>query len=415
MSKSVSDQKVEDVLSSVRRLVSSELPRKPRPSVPDGPGALVLTDAHRVEKATKANSAKGSLEDRIAELEAAVSGQTDEFEPDGSEDQAQHRPDRIVYTRPPSSDEEKSPRNSTVRLSQIALIETGPASEDDGMDDGASAGTNSPATFRRESEARTRPVIEDSEAKVEKTKDPHKDLAKDEAPMAVDVPSEPRKSADVKAFTDPDDVVRNIEARLASGRPISEPLPLENPIKPAESEGDDFDSALIEAVAASVASSTADQEVEASDSDAESPDDKSDHDADVLKAEEFNPSIFSNDKLDPHITAAELLADVDVEDENATSEPSEPTAQTADPMPDAEAALTPEPSTPQPEAPSEPSATGDAIAALAALPEEEAMRLLISRMIRDELQGDLGERITRNVRKLVRREVQRALTSKDLT
>ena len=43
------------------------------------------------------------------------------------------------------------------------------------------------------------------------------------------------------------------------------------------------------------------------------------------------------------------------------------------------------------------------------------MRLLISRMIRDELQGDLGEKITRNVRKLVRREVQRALTSKDLT
>ena len=32
----------------------------------------------------------------------------------------------------------------------------------------------------------------------------------------------------------------------------------------------------------------------------------------------------------------------------------------------------------------------------------------------EELQGALGERITRNVRKLVRREIQRALTAQDL-
>ena len=51
---------------------------------------------------------------------------------------------------------------------------------------------------------------------------------------------------------------------------------------------------------------------------------------------------------------------------------------------------------------------------MAALPDDEAMRLLIARMIREELQGDLGERITRNVRKLVRREIKRALTSRDL-
>ena len=48
------------------------------------------------------------------------------------------------------------------------------------------------------------------------------------------------------------------------------------------------------------------------------------------------------------------------------------------------------------------------------MPDDEAMRLLIARMIREELQGDLGERITRNVRKLVRREIKRALTSRDL-
>ena len=56
-----------------------------------------------------------------------------------------------------------------------------------------------------------------------------------------------------------------------------------------------------------------------------------------------------------------------------------------------------------------------AAAALAELPEDEAMRLLVSQLIRKELQGDLGERITRNVRKLVRREIKRSLSSQDLT
>jgi hypothetical protein len=35
-------------------------------------------------------------------------------------------------------------------------------------------------------------------------------------------------------------------------------------------------------------------------------------------------------------------------------------------------------------------------------------------MIREELQGALGERITRNVRKLVRAEINRALIARDL-
>ena len=49
-----------------------------------------------------------------------------------------------------------------------------------------------------------------------------------------------------------------------------------------------------------------------------------------------------------------------------------------------------------------------------ALISEDELRQLVARMIREELQGVLGERITRNVRKLVRREVQRALAEHDL-
>ena len=45
----------------------------------------------------------------------------------------------------------------------------------------------------------------------------------------------------------------------------------------------------------------------------------------------------------------------------------------------------------------------------AALVDQDALRELVSEIVRQELQGSLGERITRNVRKLVRREIHRAL------
>jgi hypothetical protein len=46
--------------------------------------------------------------------------------------------------------------------------------------------------------------------------------------------------------------------------------------------------------------------------------------------------------------------------------------------------------------------------------DEEALREMVSDLVRQELQGVLGERITRNVRRLVRREIQRALALRDL-
>jgi hypothetical protein len=45
--------------------------------------------------------------------------------------------------------------------------------------------------------------------------------------------------------------------------------------------------------------------------------------------------------------------------------------------------------------------------------DEEALRDLVSDIVREELQGALGERITRNVRKLVRREIHRALAAQE--
>ncbi|MDA9019723.1 hypothetical protein N9H60_00885 [Flavimaricola sp.] len=45
--------------------------------------------------------------------------------------------------------------------------------------------------------------------------------------------------------------------------------------------------------------------------------------------------------------------------------------------------------------------------------DEETLRNLVIEIVRQELQGTFGERITRNVRKLVRREIYRILASQD--
>jgi hypothetical protein len=46
--------------------------------------------------------------------------------------------------------------------------------------------------------------------------------------------------------------------------------------------------------------------------------------------------------------------------------------------------------------------------------DEDALRALVVEIVHQELSGELGERITRNVRKLVRREINRVLVSKGL-
>ena len=46
--------------------------------------------------------------------------------------------------------------------------------------------------------------------------------------------------------------------------------------------------------------------------------------------------------------------------------------------------------------------------------DEVALRALVARVVREELQGDLGQRITSNLRKLVRREIRMILAAEKL-
>lgn len=46
--------------------------------------------------------------------------------------------------------------------------------------------------------------------------------------------------------------------------------------------------------------------------------------------------------------------------------------------------------------------------------DPDALRAMVVEILHDELSGEIGERMTRNVRKLVRREINRVLISRDL-
>ena len=46
--------------------------------------------------------------------------------------------------------------------------------------------------------------------------------------------------------------------------------------------------------------------------------------------------------------------------------------------------------------------------------DEVALRALVARVVREEFQGDLGQRITSNLRKLVRREIRMILAAEKL-
>ncbi|WP_108860245.1 hypothetical protein [Ruegeria sp. Alg231-54] len=70
----------------------------------------------------------------------------------------------------------------------------------------------------------------------------------------------------------------------------------------------------------------------------------------------------------------------------------------------------PEVITAPPAHPVEAAAEDSAIAGIS----EDALRKMIAEVVREELQGVLGERITRNVRKMVRREIYKALAEQDL-
>ncbi len=59
--------------------------------------------------------------------------------------------------------------------------------------------------------------------------------------------------------------------------------------------------------------------------------------------------------------------------------------------------------------------TATPVHAASATLDEDALSELVAQIVRQELQGALGEGITRNIRKMVRREINKALTARETT
>lgn len=342
MPESNNNRDVEDVLSSVRRLVSGELPQASRRRSMS-PQALVLQPTQRVSKAVGGDG-RQSLEDRIAELEMQLSSRQDEYEPDGSEDQGQHRPTSVMRMipsepEPEAPDEEEEPDVFVLR-NEVAEV----------PDDAAEMSGTPPR----------RPVRRLSRIELIETSPAGEDLPEDITVAEVDDPARP---AD-------DDTPRDSEfdADLASA--VAESVnaalgDLAEEIEELESV-DDVENAIADAARREIAA----QE------DATSEDDAPDAD-DIAEA------------LAP---AAALTGRLDGLNAPDTEAPPAPMGKAPDPAPQAG------PTTEPP-----------------ALPDREALRVLVGELIREEFQGELGARITRNVRKLVRREIARALATRDLS
>lgn len=111
MTESASGSKDGDILSSIRHLVST---RPERPSAIGPESRLLLTPALRVantpDQAPREEERRParvlSLEERIAELEAAVSGEPADWEPDGSEEAWQETPDAVPHAFAPAPEAE---------------------------------------------------------------------------------------------------------------------------------------------------------------------------------------------------------------------------------------------------------------------------------------------------------------------
>jgi hypothetical protein len=107
-----------------------------------------------------------------------------------------------------------------------------------------------------------------------------------------------------------------------------------------------------------------------------------------------------------------------------SAKPTEPTEVAAQPTAAEPPAPPPEPVPPvelaaevaetQPEPQRMPTEILDVDGTPLAVLDEAGLQAIVQLMIREELQGALGERITRNVRKLVRAEINRALAAREL-
>ena len=348
MSEPVTNAEVEDVLSSIRRLVSEDKrPLQAPRAAPQANDKLVLTPALRVaEQAPSATEPEPQASEPAPPptSQYKAEGQIDDWNDDGAQDD--------------------SPGEAA--LEENAFHDLDPAEERE-------APAAQPAPTEREmniARARTQdtlyPFIDDEEE------------LEDEAEVA-EPPQQVRNAPAEPAAEEEDEPAPDVmfSHRFATARPTPDG---NAPLRPGTL------SEKIAALETAIGNSREDWEPEAAGSG------------------------------DYAGTPAPAMAWEDDEDAPARRPRAEPRSggsmESGSPSPFARPSAQQEAPAERPQEP--PQEASDAFDGDDQVLDEEALRDLVAEIVRAELQGALGERITRNVRKLVRREIHRALTAQEL-
>ena len=376
MSDPVTNAEVEDVLSSIRRLVSEDKRplQAPKPPAPAEPERLVLTAAQRIEDEEEIPSDTLDLISKQLSEELAVQEEERAPAPEVESLITDDEP-LDVYSDNPApflavDDAEPEPENDVA--GQF---------EDDYSDD--------PYNFDDDDDTEGEAeelILSTAAEEVEEPADVEDEFGEELETALEPGAAEPTPEPEVSVAPDV----------LITPPPVAA-APEETPVE-AETTSEPPSKAV--ALSAKIAAlETAINKI----SDTWEPDDTGDSEyaGTEAKAMEWEEDETAEEAVTPDITFIKPTAPAEVPDPVAAAEPEPEVSQTA--------AVAPEPAPVAPEPEATVSMPGDE-----QLLDEDALRDLVSEIVRSELQGALGERITRNVRKLVRREIHRALTAQDL-
>ncbi|MDH3263619.1 MAG: hypothetical protein OEM24_06445 [Paracoccaceae bacterium] len=350
---------IEDVLGSIRRLVSEEA--SARPKAPRGSDRLVLTPDYRVGEpegpadapfklgepvAGAAASTSPSIAEELAELEAKMSRNAERWK-----------------------DEEPQP------TAEDPAPATGEDPEAEAAEPAQAAGEPVPEAEESVAATQDRPLegSDPAPAAEEQT-----DVAEDEAEKALESALEDQESAPEVEEEPSPEAAAGVQAEAESAPAADEPAT-------------DFDEPASEA--AESAGGIEDPEPE----------------AEELSAEAEEPATWAEEEVSNTFDAWEPAGEdgrpgfrrVEAGASGAETMLEEPPIEadivrlaTAAPLPNL------------PDNVGKPD--------VESLLDEAELRALVAEVLREELKGPLGERITRNVRKLVRREIAQALSSMEI-
>lgn len=396
MSDPVTNVAIEDVLSSIRRLVSEDnrFESRPAQSKPESNvERLILTPAQRVE-----GQAETSDEDHSAPLE-----QHDNWSEPQPEDQAATSDDQsdAVHEEPAEDYDPESPwTDPDATLHEAARLAEDFSFEPDVAEDSSGADEDDDFSYDL--------AEDDTEAQSDPEGDPFETAqdssGSDEAQMAEMIDPELIEAdvlAFIKAEEETEDAAQNhqsddVEAEAYIDDPVPQEVEFVELDQDLDEDADDTPNGSCEEPVADPEETVVEEIM------AEA------HDA----AEPFKDDL--TDKIRALEDAVSRNAQANWELDDA---PEQSAAQSGEEEPQPMVWRDLEEDQPlnaQPQDEFEPYLAAVAVDEDEALLDEEALREMVSEIVRQELQGVLGERITRNVRKLVRREIQRALSAQEL-